>query len=84
MINTETLRLRAQPTAEWIAAIRARYPVEAAIDNVLTRKLRNRTQTTAHQTNFEHLESHLVTYLKNRTGQNDLQLSDLKRLTGGA
>ncbi len=84
MINTETLRLRAQPSTEWIAAIRARYPVETAIDNVLTRKLRNRTQTTVHQTNFEHLESHLVEYLKQSTGQNDLQLSDLKRLTGGA
>lgn len=84
MINTETLRLRDQPTAEWIATIRARYPVETAIDNVLTRKLRNRTQTAAHQTNFEDLESHLVSYLKNTTGQNDLQLSDLKRLTGGA
>ena len=84
MMNTETLRLRDQPTAEWIAAIRARYPVEAAIDNVLTRKLRNRTQTAAHQTNFEDLESHLVIYLKNTTGQNDLQLTDLKRLTGGA
>jgi len=84
MINTETLQLRDQPTAEWIAAIRARYPVETAIDNVLTRKLRNRTQTAAHQTNFEHLEARLVTYLKNTTGQNDLQLSSLKRLTGGA
>ncbi|MEZ0121815.1 MAG: phosphotransferase family protein [Candidatus Reddybacter sp.] len=84
MINTETLRLRDQPTAEWIAAIRARYPVEAAIDNVLTRKLRNRTQTVAHQTDFEDLESRLVTYLKNSSGQNDLQLTDLKRLTGGA
>ena len=84
MMNTETLRLRDQPSAEWIAAIRARYPVETAIDNVLTRKLRNRTQTAAHQTNFEDLESRLVTYLKNTTGQNDLQLSDLKRLTGGA
>lgn len=83
-MNTETLRLRDQPSAEWIAAIRARYPVETAIDNVLTRKLRNRTQTAAHQTNFEDLESRLVTYLKNTTGQNDLQLSDLKRLTGGA
>ncbi len=84
MINTETLRLRDQPTAEWIANIRARYPVETAIDNVLTRKLRNRTQTVAHQTNFADLESHLVTYLKNTTGQNDLQLSELQRLTGGA
>ncbi|MBL4782071.1 MAG: phosphotransferase family protein [Porticoccaceae bacterium] len=84
MINTETLRLRDQPTAEWIAAIRARYPVEAAIDNVLTRKLRNRTQTEAHQTNFADLESHLVSYLKNTTGQNDLQLAELQRLTGGA
>ncbi|OUS11475.1 hypothetical protein A9Q89_08310 [Gammaproteobacteria bacterium 53_120_T64] len=84
MINTETLRLRDQPTAEWIAAIRARYPVETAIDNVLTRKLRNRTQTAAHQTDFEHLETHLVSYLKHTTGQTDLQLSDLKRLTGGA
>ena len=84
MINTETLRLRDQPTAEWIASIRARYPVEAAIDNVLTRKLRNRTQTVAHQTNFADLESHLVTYLKNTTGQNDLQLTELQRLTGGA
>ncbi len=84
MINTETLRLRDQPTAEWIANIRARYPVEAAIDNVLTRKLRNRTQTVAHQTNFADLESHLLTYLKNTTGQNDLQLSELQRLTGGA
>ena len=84
MINTETLRLRNQPTDEWIAAIRARYPVETAIDNVLTRKLRNRTQTAAHQTDFEHLESRLVSYLKTTTGQNDLQLAELKRLTGGA
>lgn len=84
MIYTETLKLRDQPTPEWIAAIRARYPVEKAIDNVLTRKLHNRNQSAAHKTDFDHLESRLISYLKNTTEQNDLLLTDLQRLTGGA
>jgi AmiR/NasT family two-component response regulator len=42
--HTPTLGLRARPTPDWIAGIRARFPVERALDAVLTRKLVDRAK----------------------------------------
>ena len=81
---TQTLKNRAQPTEQWITHIREHYPVESIIDETLTKKLRQRNNTTAHQTNFEHLEERLTRYIKTTTGQNDIGLTNLKRLSGGA
>ncbi|MBV1931644.1 MAG: phosphotransferase family protein [Porticoccaceae bacterium] len=84
MTYTKTLELRAQPSTEWIESIRATYPVEKTLDDVLTQKLVNRTQSGAHKTDFSELEAHLISYVKLVTGQNDTVLENLKRLTGGA
>jgi aminoglycoside phosphotransferase (APT) family kinase protein len=84
MTYTKTLEHRAQPSSEWIKSIRTSYPVEKTLDDVLTQKLVNRTQTGAHKTDFSQLESRLVDYVKSVTGQNDAVLENLKRLTGGA
>ncbi|MGK2915498.1 MAG: phosphotransferase family protein [Porticoccaceae bacterium] len=81
---TKTLSLRANPTEDWIAAIRRDYPVESALDEVLTRKLRNRSRTAAHKTDVDELYRRLLAYLQRATGQDDIQLAKLKRLTGGA
>lgn len=84
MTYTKTLELRARPSPEWIDAIRATYPVEKTLDDVLTKKLINRTRSGAHKTDFSELEARLVSYVKSVTGQNDAVLENLKRLTGGA
>lgn len=84
MAYTQTLENRAQPSPEWIESVRANYPVESTLDDVLTTKLRNRTRTGAHKTDFEALEQRLIAYIKSVTGQSDAQVSNLNRLTGGA
>ena len=84
MSYTDTLGLRSRPTPAWIKSIRVAYPVEKTLDDLLTRKLTNRTRTGAHKTDFNELESRLVSYVKAVTGQDDAIISNLKRLTGGA
>lgn len=81
---TPTQRLRAVPTAEWIAAIRTRFPVETHLDQVLTRKLENRARPAEHRTDFENLAERLGAWLRRVTGQPDLVLARLARLSGGA
>ncbi|TAL05746.1 MAG: phosphotransferase family protein [Porticoccaceae bacterium] len=83
-VHTPTQRLRATPTADWIAAIRARFPVESHLDEVLTRKLENRAHPAEHRTDFDNLAERLGTYLRRVTGQPDLELARLARLSGGA
>jgi aminoglycoside phosphotransferase (APT) family kinase protein len=82
--RTPTQRLRSAPTADWIAAIRARFPVERTIDEVFTRKLEHRARPGEHRTDVAALAGRLEAYLRAVTGQEDLEFSDLQRLTGGA
>ena len=84
MAYTKTLENRARPSAEWIESVRASYPVESTLDDVLTTKLRNRTRAGAHKTDFAELEERLIAYIKSATGQSQALVSNLKRLTGGA
>lgn len=83
-VHTPTQRLRAAPTADWIAAIRGRFPVESHLDEVLTRKLQNRAQPVEHRTDFDNLAERLGAYLRRVTEQPDLELARLARLSGGA
>ena len=82
--RTPTQHLRSAPTADWIAGIRARFPVERAIDEVFTRKLENRTRSSEHHTDVGALTERLERYLRAVTGQDDLEFANLQRLTGGA
>ncbi len=70
---TPTLALRASPAPEWIAAIRARFPVERALDAVLTRKLVQRAEPREQQMDFSTLEPRLLAYLRGVTGEAMLQ-----------
>ncbi|HEX4882211.1 MAG TPA: phosphotransferase family protein [Porticoccaceae bacterium] len=81
---TPTLALRASPTPEWIATIRARFPVERALDAVLTRKLEQRAEPREQQMDFATLEPRLLAYLRGVTGEPGLRIANLRRLTGGA
>jgi aminoglycoside phosphotransferase (APT) family kinase protein len=83
-VYTPTQHLRAAPTADWIAAIRGRFPVESHLDEVLTRKLQNRAHPAEHRTDFDNLAERLGAYLRRVTGQPDLELARLARLSGGA
>ncbi len=81
---TPTQRLRSAPTPEWIAGIRARFPVERTVDEVLTRKLTHRGDPGEHRTDVAVLAERLLGYLHATTGQPDLAFGGLRRLTGGA
>lgn len=81
---TPTLANRAKPSDAWIENIRRQFPVEKALDEVLSKKLHNRGKTVEHKTDFSHLEISLLRYLKGITGQNDIILANLHRLSGGA
>ena len=81
---TDTLAERAQPSAEWIAQVRARFPVEKAIDEVFTRKLKNRAQASRQEMDFTRLQKPLEKFLRDQTAQPDLEVQDLRRLPGGA
>ncbi len=81
---TDTLTKRAQPTPDWIAQVRARFPVEKAIDEVFTRKLKNRTQAPRQGMDFTRLQQPLLHFLREQTGQTDLDVRNLQRLSGGA
>lgn len=81
---TSTQGNRANPGEDWIADIRRRYPVEKAIDEVFTRKLRNRNQAAGQNLDFTRLQEPLEEFLKQQTGQNDIEVLNLQRLSGGA
>ena len=82
--RTPTQRLRSAPTADWIRDVRARFPVERTIDEVLTRKLKGRGRPLEHRTDPGTLAQRLEHYLHAVTGQPDLEFTNLQRLTGGA
>jgi aminoglycoside phosphotransferase (APT) family kinase protein len=81
---TPTLGQRARPTPDWIAGIRARFPVERTLDEVLTRKLIERADPREQSMDFSRLEPRLLAYLRGTTGDAQLGIANLKRLTGGA
>jgi len=81
---TATQQQRSQPCTDWIAGIRQRFAVERALDQVLTTKLVNRSQHAEHRTDVNVLPAKLEGYLKRETGQRDITLANLKRLSGGA
>ncbi len=81
---TAVLGLRRQPTPDWIAQVRARFPVEPAIDEVFTRKLRKRVETPEHSMDSSGLPERLRAFLAAETGQPDLRVHDVQRLSGGA
>jgi aminoglycoside phosphotransferase (APT) family kinase protein len=82
--RTPTQALRHQPTADWIAQVRARFPVEPAIDQVFTRKLNKRVGTPEHSMDFSALPERLRAFLAQATGQPELRVSEVQRLAGGA
>jgi aminoglycoside phosphotransferase (APT) family kinase protein len=82
--GTLTQQLRAHPTDAWIRDIRNRYPVEPAIDEVMTRKLVNRRAGREHVSDFAGLHERLTAYLRRATDQPQLSLANLVRLSGGA
>lgn len=61
---TPTLGRRARPTPDWIAGIRARFPVEGTLDAVLTRKLCERADPREQSMDFSRLELRLRNYLR--------------------
>ncbi len=81
---TPTLAERTQPSEQWIDQMRANYPVESAIDEVFTRKLHNRLKPVEHTMDFSKLQEPLLHFLQGETGQSDIKVENLKRLSGGA
>ncbi|MFZ5653751.1 MAG: phosphotransferase family protein [Pseudomonadota bacterium] len=82
--RTPTAALRHRPTEDWIATLRARFPVEPAIDEVFTRKLRKRIEIAEHSLDFSGLDQRLQAFLAARTGQPGVRVEGLERLSGGA
>jgi len=82
--HTPTQALRSAPTPEWIADIRARFPVERALDVLLARKLARRAEALEQQMDFSTLEPRLLSYLRRATGSSSARITNLQRLTGGA
>ena len=82
--RTPTGALRHQPTDDWIAALRARFEVEPAIDEVFTRKLRKRIESPEHSLDFSGLAERLRDFLAAQAGQPDIRIEALERLSGGA
>ncbi|RLA56465.1 MAG: phosphotransferase family protein [Gammaproteobacteria bacterium] len=81
---TTTQTNRTSPSAAWIADIRSRYPVERVVDEMFTRKLYKRKETAGQNLDFTRLHKPLVEFLKNETGQTDIEVLNLQRLSGGA
>lgn len=81
---TTTLAQRSNPDDEWIANIRQRFPVEHAVDEVFTRKLNRRNESAEHSMDFANLPALLRDFLVKQTGQQDLTIENLQRLSGGA
>lgn len=81
---TTTQAERASPSSSWISAMRDRYPVEKAIDEVFTKKLLNRNKIAEQDMDFTRLYEPLLAFLKVETGQQELEVHDIQRLSGGA
>ncbi len=75
--------LRRHPSAEWIAKLRARYPVERTVDQTLTKKMQRRASGAASPADLGDIKKRLDAFLKKRI-QGDFELRNLAALTGGA
>ncbi|MBQ0798231.1 MAG: phosphotransferase family protein [Porticoccaceae bacterium] len=65
-------------------SLQQRFPVESAINEIFIRKLRNRHVKVEHSMNFENLHETLTQFIKVQTGQSELFIENLQRLSGGA
>jgi aminoglycoside phosphotransferase (APT) family kinase protein len=75
---------RARPTPAFIREMQRRYPIEPALDAVMTRKLHNRSRGLEHVGDFGGLHERLTAVLRRLTDQPQLSVANLKRLSGGA
>ena len=83
-LYTELQAHRAKPSSEWIEEVRKKYPTETAIDEVFTRKLHKRGHALEHSMNFSKLLDPLTRFIKKQTGEDDIAIENLQRLSGGA
>lgn len=71
-----------RPAEEWVARMRAAYPVEPFVDHALTRKLRTRPNGRYAPLTLESAGQQLEKFLQSRLGS-DFDIRDLKLLSGG-
>jgi aminoglycoside phosphotransferase (APT) family kinase protein len=74
---------RRQPSSEWIASLRARYPVERTIDQTLTRKLERRASGAAAKADLGDIQLRLERFLRARI-EGPFTVANVAPLTGGA
>ncbi len=75
--------LRKRPSAEWIAELRARYPVERTVDLTLTKKLERRASGAATPADLGDIKKRIDAFLGKKI-QGAFEIRDLTTLTGGA
>ncbi len=71
------------PSPEWIAHLRARYPCEAEIDRVLTRKMQRRAGPPYAPVSLDTLVQGTQALIRSQV-PDDFEIVDAKWLTGGA
>ncbi len=77
------LELRENPTPEWLAALRARFPVERTVDLALTRKMDRRAAGATTATDVGDLRRRLDAFLAARLDR-PFTVRNFMPLTGGA
>ena len=78
-----TLDLRDAPTAEFIAALRTRHPIEPEIDRMLTRKMQRRAGPPYRMVTLAQLSASLSALLRARL-DGPFEINDERWLAGGA
>lgn len=71
-----------QPSEQWIAHLRQRFPVERTVDQALTWKLHTRRGPEYRPLSVEQVAVGLKSFLRAQVG-GDVEISNLKQLTGG-
>jgi aminoglycoside phosphotransferase (APT) family kinase protein len=71
------------PSAEWIDELRRKYPTDATIDSILTRKLQRRGIGPYKPINMKDLQRSLQNFIEHRIDCR-FEISNLRRLSGGA
>tara|TARA_R110000787_G_scaffold15088_46_gene46629 strand:- start:6356 stop:7552 length:1197 start_codon:yes stop_codon:yes gene_type:complete len=74
---------KAHPSAEWIAQLRARFPMETEIDRILTRKMQRRSGPSYSPLPLETLVAGLESLIKSEH-DGAFEIRDAKWLSGGA
>lgn len=77
------LELRADPTQEWLAELRERFPVERTVDQALTRKMQRRAAGATTATDVADLRQRLDAFLAKRLHK-PFTVRNFAPLTGGA